>query len=327
MAGAYAGVVTLLFGRFQGRHRRPESAALIDESRQSGSVDGRGLRQRMVGRHREEARTEQRVGPRRIGVERGLQARHGRGIELPADRQALGSSDPVALHQAHFLGPLVERIQPVEQVLRVIRDLEEPLDEVALLDDRTRAPAASIDHLLVGQDCVVDGVPIDLGPFPVDEAGVEKIEKDALLLLVVARIACRDLAAPVDRQTHALQLRPHGGDIVIGPFGRVPLVLHGGVFGRQAEGVPSHRMEDVEPFGPAVPRHDIAHGVVAHMAHVDAPGGIWEHLEDVIFRARVLVRGLEGLAFLPHRLPMGFGNAGVVAVGQHHLPSGGTHSS
>ena len=95
------------------------------------------------------------------------------------------------------------------------------------------------------------------------------------------------------------------------------LVLHGGILGRHAERVPAHRVDDVEALGPAVARHHVAHGVVAHVAHVDAPRRIGEHLEDVVFLARVVVRGREGAALGPDGLPLRFGLAGVVAFDAH----------
>ncbi len=84
------------------------------------------------------------------------------------------------------------------------------------------------------------------------------------------------------------------------------LVLHGGVLGRHAERVPSHRVDDVEALGPAVARHDVAHRVVAHVAHVDAPRRIREHLEHVILRPRVVVRWREKV---PRVGPDGSANA------------------
>ena len=45
---------------------------------------------------------------------------------------------------------------------RIVGDLEEPLRQLALLDHGAGAPAAAVDHLLVGQHRLVDRVPVDL---------------------------------------------------------------------------------------------------------------------------------------------------------------------
>lgn len=49
--------------------------------------------------------------------------------------------------------------------------------------------------------------------------------------------------------------------------------LHGGILCRHAEGVPAHRMQHVVTAGALVAGDDIAHGVIADMAHMDAPAG------------------------------------------------------
>ncbi len=195
---------------------------------------------------------------------------------------------------------------------------EEPLGELALLDRRARAPAAPVDHLLVGEHGLVDRVPIDLRFLARHQARSEEIEEQLLLVLVIARIAGRDLARPVEREAHRLQLRAHGGDVGVGPFRRTGVVLHGGVLGRQPERVPAHGMEDVEPARAPIARHHVAHGVVAHVAHVDAPRRIGEHLEHVIFRARIVVIGFEDLRVRPGLAPFGLGFAHVVSFGPHY---------
>ncbi len=59
------------------------------------------------------------------------------------------------LHQAHFLRPLVERLQGFQQLVGILGDAEEPLRQLALLHKRAGTPAASVDDLLVGEHGVV----------------------------------------------------------------------------------------------------------------------------------------------------------------------------
>ena len=199
-------------------------------------------------------------------------------------------------------------------------DLEEPLRQLALLDQRAGAPAAAVDHLLVGEHGLIDRVPVHLRLPPLDQAGAQKIEEHLLLVLVIGRIAGRDLAAPVERQPHRLELRLHRRDVVVGPVRGMDLALHGGVLRRHAEGVPAHRMQHVKALRALEPRHHVAHRVVAHVAHMDAPRRIGEHLQHVVFRlARVVVRRREDAALVPDFLPAGLGLGGVVAVGRHQI--------
>ncbi len=317
--GPDAGVEAELLGLLDRLLRGADAPALGDERGELRIFRGRGLRERVIGRERHEARAEQRVGPRRVDLEIRLAARRGARIEREAHHEALRAPDPVALHDADLLGPSVERIETVVQVLGVVGDLEEPLGELALLDERARAPAAAVDHLLVGEHRLIDRIPVHPGGPARHEPGLKEVEEQALLVPVVGRVAGRDLAAPVDREAHRLQLPAHRGDVRVGPFLRVDLVLHRGVLGRHPEGVPAHRVEHVEAAGAHVARHDVAHRVVAHVAHVDAPRRVGEHLEHVISRARVVVVGPVQVALRPDRLPFRLGFLGVVALGPHRF--------
>ena len=78
-----------------------------------------------------------------------------------------------------------------------------------------------------------------------------------------------------------LQLLAHRPDIGPGPFARMDLALHRRILGRHAERVPAHRVEHFVALHPPVAGDDVAHRVIADMAHVDAPRGIGEHLEHV----------------------------------------------
>ena len=86
------------------------------------------------------------------------------------DLGALGAADPVALHGDHVLGPGLEQVEVGEQPLGVVGDAEEPLLEVALLDEGAAALAAAVDHLLVGEHGGVLGAPLDRRLLAVGEA-------------------------------------------------------------------------------------------------------------------------------------------------------------
>ena len=162
-----------------------------------------------------------------------------------------------------------------------MRDTEEPLGELALLDDGTGAPAAAIDDLLVGEHGIVDRIPVHLAGLSIDEALVEHLQEQGLLRAVIVRIAGCKLPAPVERQAELLQLRPHGGDVFIGPFARMDAALERSVLGRHSERIPTHGVEDIVSIGAAMAGNDVTHGIVAHMAHVHPAGRIGEHFEDV----------------------------------------------
>ena len=195
----------------------------------------------------------------------------------------------------------------------------------ALLHQRARAPAASVDDLLVGEHRLVDRIPVHLPELALDETGAEKIEEHLLLMLVVGGIAGRDLTRPVERQSHRFELRLHRGDVLIGPRFGMDLTLHGGVLRRHAEGVPAHGMQHVESHGAFESRDHVAHRVIAHVPHVDASRWIREHLQHVILLARIVVTGGEDAPLVPHLLPAGFRLAGIVALDRHGMSMPGKY--
>jgi hypothetical protein len=84
-------------------------------------------------------------------------------IKNKSDGRTLAAPDPVALHGAHLLRPAGQVVQPVEQLLSIVRGAEKPLLQIALFDDRIFvAPATTVDHLLVGQDGGAQRAPVHL---------------------------------------------------------------------------------------------------------------------------------------------------------------------
>ena len=86
-----------------------------------------------------------------------------------------------------------------------------------------------------------------------------------------------------------------------------------GVFCRQPEGIPAHRMQHVEPAGALVARDDITQRIVADVSHVDTPRRIGEHFQDVVLRQARVRFWFEDLAVGPNLLPVALSFFGVVA--------------
>ena len=121
MARARPGVEAELLGGLELGGGGPAALAQRDEFLRGRIVLRRGLRDRVIRRHRHEARPEDRIGPR--GVDRQLLA----GRQFERELQPLRAADPVLLHQPDLVGPALELAQPLKQLLGEIGDLEEPL--------------------------------------------------------------------------------------------------------------------------------------------------------------------------------------------------------
>ena len=78
-------------------------------------------------------------------------------------------------------------------------------------------------------------------------------------------------------------------------------------------------MQDVEALGAFVTGNNIAHGVVAHVAHVDAAGRIGEHFKDIVFVAGIVVVGDEDVLVVPDLLPARFDFARIVPFRCHQM--------
>ena len=180
---------------------------------------------------------------------------------------------------------------------------------VALLDDRAAAPAFAVNDLFIGEDRIVDGVPIDLGRLAVNQTLFPEFQEDGLLLFIIGNIAGGEFAGPIQRKPQTLKRGAHFVDILIGPIFRMTACGNRGIFRWHTETIPAHRMENLKTLRLFIARDDIAHRVIPDMAHMDAARWIGEHFQRVEFwLIRSVVRteniGL-GPFFLPARLDVG----------------------
>ena len=268
---------------------------------------------RVLGRHHEEGRAEQRVGTgREDGV---VDAQLFAGER---DLGALGASDPVALHRDDVLGPVDGR-QVVEQPVGVVGDAEEPLLELARLDRRAAALAAAVDHLLVGQHRRVLRAPVDRGLLAVGQPALEEAQEQPLRPAVVARVARRELARPVERDAPLAELALELGDRLRGRVARVLAGLDRMVLGRQAECVVADRVQHLSPRAAVEVRDRVADRVVLQVPHVRLARRVGQHLEHVGLglAGHVLVRHLPRLLARPDLLPLRLDRARVVAMLGH----------
>ena len=272
------------------------------------------LDERMLGGQRHESHAKERVGPRGEHLDVAFA-----GFQRERDLRAHGLADPVALHTEHAVRPAALELGEVgEQFVGVIRDLEEPLGEFLLDDGRVAAPAQAVDDLLVGEHGIAVRAPVLGGFLAVDEALFQPAQEEKLLPAVVGLIAGGDFAVPVIGITEALQLGAHVVDIGVRPDARMDVMLDGGVFGGQAEGVPSHGMHDVESLHTLETRHYVADGVVTYMAHVQVSRRIGKHFQQIVFFFVLVDMTGVGLFVFPAGLPFGFDGRRVIALRLAH---------
>ena len=189
-------------------------------------------------------------------------------VDIEADVDPFGATNPVALHGLDHLRPAFQIVDVVEQLFGIVGDLDEPLGDLFLLHRGVTAPAAVVDHLLVGQHCHVVRAPVDGGGLLVDQTLLVELGEEPLLPAVVVRLAGGQLSVPVITQTQHLELVLHVFDVFVGPGGRCRAVLDGGVFRRQTEGIPADGLQHILAIEPLITGDHITYGVVTHVPHV-----------------------------------------------------------
>ena len=229
------------------------------------------------------------------------------------------------LHAAHLFGPAVELLQVVEEFLRVLRDPEVVARNFALFNDRARTPAAAFDHLFVGENGLVDRVPVDDLGLAVGNALFEHAQKEPLVPAVVVGLAGGDFARPVEGEAERLHLSLHVGDVAVSPLRGGDLLRERRIFRGQTEGVPAHRGHDVVALHAVEAVHDVVEGVVADVAHMELAARVGQHGAHVELGLRMafgverLFMGAINVAGLPHRLNFGFDLLGGVCLAHNAL--------
>ena len=291
-------------------------AAFSKEGGNGGVVAFQMLGKRMIGADRGKACAHQRVGAG--GIDLDPVKAFGRAMGAKGKLQAARFADPIGLHQAHLVGPIGQTVQRIQQFAGIIADLKEPLRQLATFHRRVRPPAFAVDHLFVGQNRHINRIPVHHRGFAVDQTSGHHVDEHRLLLAVVFRITGGEFAAPVNRQAQRLHLRAHVGDIAVGPILGVAAAFHRRVLGWHAKGVPAHWVQHRKPLRGLIARHHIAHGIVAHMAHMNAPRGIGEHFQDIILGLGRIMAGSKDAGVIPSGLPFRFDGFRVVA--RHDRP-------
>ncbi|KAG0954876.1 hypothetical protein G6F31_013025 [Rhizopus arrhizus] len=312
--GTQAGVHAALFLGFQFSLGHAALLQVGQHRRQFRIVLRRVQRQRVLGGDRHEGHAHHGV---RAGGEHAQRIQHTavHVTHIELDLQAFGTADPVALHGLDRFRPALQLIQAVQQFLGVVGDAQEPLWDLALLDQGTGTPAAAVDHLLVGQHGLVDRVPVHHRVAAVGQALAHQPGEHALLVDVVVRTAGGKLARPVDGIAQRLQLAAHVVDVLVGPRRRRGLVLDRGIFRRQAERVPAHGLQHVVPGHALVAADHVTDGVIAHVPHVQRTGRVRKHRQAVVLRLVRSLVDLEGTGGIPEALGGGFNLLRVVGVG------------
>ena len=246
------------------------------------------------------------VAPKSVSRPGGINSHlitRGRGeIDLRTGRAA----DPVALLHLDAVDE-IEVIQIVEQPLGIGRDLEHPLAFHPAYHLAAAALAHTACGLFIGKHALAGGAPVDGHLLLIGQAFFEQLEENPLRPFVIGWVCRVDLAAPVKRKSEGLQLLLKVRHIVTRHDLWMDMVLNGVIFRWQAEGIPTHWIQDVIALQPLFARHDVERRIGARMADVQPlPRRVRKFHEAVEFRAVILILGMKNARLLPPVLPFLF---------------------
>ncbi len=327
-AGEDPGFLFVEFGAVEVALRGDSGAVIFDSFLLLAGGDRRN--QRMLGRENHVGRAEKRVGPGGENLDPGagffLAEFHGR---------AFAAADPISLEKLDALGP-VEAVEFFNQTVGEGRDAQHPLAERAALDGKSSHLALAIHDLLVRKHGAELRTPIHRHLGDIREAhrvrigacvarnrlgffrsGIEprivKLQENPLRPTEVAGVGRADFAVPIVAEADRLELATEVVDVAGGGDARVLAGFDGELLGGQAEGIPAHRVQDIEAPHPVEARENIRRGVALDMADMEAVAArVGEHVENVelrLGRVEALVTrvfGAEGTALDPLLLPLGF---------------------
>ena len=164
-------------------------AATLDECFDVGPLMGCQRGDRVFGCHRYKGHAHDGVRARREDIEAPVTDQVTvlvlEGVR-ECEAHALGTSDPVVLHGLDALGP-TESVEPIDQLVCILRDPEVVHWDFALFDDGTAAPTAAVDDLLIGQDGLVNRIPVHAARAQVSNTAFQHAQKQPLVPTVIVR--------------------------------------------------------------------------------------------------------------------------------------------
>ncbi len=203
-------------------------------------------------------------------------------------------------------------IQTGQQLIGVRSDLEVVHRDFALFYQRIRTPAATINHLLVGQYGLIDRIPVNGTDFLVNDAFFVQLREQPLLPTVIVRLAGGNLARPINRQTQLSELCLHIGHVLVSPSGWRNFMLDRCVFSGHAERIPTHGLQHVFTEHTLVAGNHITDGVVAHVTHMQTSAGVGEHRQAIEGVFACLLGHFKGFLLSPVALSGGFNVARLI---------------
>jgi hypothetical protein len=218
--------------------------------------------ERVLGREYQEGGAEDRIGSGREHLDRVFPS-GGRRWVLPdlrpegePEASPFRSPDPVPLSRLRGLRP-VDPLQVVQQLVGVLRDAKEPLAEQPLTHRGAATLAETSDDLLVGENGLAGGAPVDRCLLLLGQPGLEELQEEPLCPPVVARVRRVDGPRPVVHQAGTPELTLEVRDVPRDELHRMDADLQRVILRVDSERIKADRLEDVLPPESAIAAIDV----------------------------------------------------------------------
>ena len=134
--------------------------------------------------------------------------------------------------------------------------------------------------------------------------GAEHPEEGPLGPFVIIGIRRTEFTVPIKGKADTVQLLTVTGHVVMGGLLRMLTGLDGVLLRREAEGVVTHRMKDIEALQALVAGIDVAGDVSQRMTYMQSrAAGVREHIQHIVFGFVRICAGTVGLVLGPPLLP------------------------
>jgi len=188
----------------------------------------------MFRRYEHECGAEYRVLPGRKNLDYIIGIGHGEN-----EFTSVALADPVSLHREHSFRPAGQFVAPIQKLLHIIGDAEKPLVKIFFGYLASTSPAQARLHLLICQNCLTCGTPVDRPAFLIGKLLFVHPEEKKLFPPVILRFTGGYLPVPVIAEPHSPELFLHGVDIFVCPLRGGYSMLDGGIFRRSCRKSPT----------------------------------------------------------------------------------------
>ena len=216
------------------------------------------------------------------------------------------SANPVFLLSLYTVG-IINKVKVIDKSVGILGDFEHPLRLYFVNNFTSAAFANTVYNLFVCKYAFTGSTPVYIHFFFIGKAVFEELNKNPLSPLVIIRVSCIYLSAPVKGNAERLNLLFKAGNIFLcNDFG-MNMVFNCIVFCRKSECVPTDWIKNIVALKSSLTSNRIKRRIRTRMSNVKSLSRrirkFYKGIEFFFIRVRI---GVENTFILPYFLPFLF---------------------